>query len=179
MLFLFPPCFFPCLFLSFFFPLNPIASNCMHSSKPLFIMIRIHTLKLCDDWGSGWSDLYVELLTKNNVRINELYFSKRPLLSFRSQENCCNCYHHFEYAVIELSSFSRTPDRFYFPRRVQAYQFHCGRSFVSSNPPPSPEHRFSFLIPQDTAGWSTKLFPFLDMSTNFFISFCLFVTLQR
>ena len=87
--------------------------------------------------------------------------------------------HHFEYAVIELSSFSRTPDRFSFPRRVQVYQFHCGRSFVLSNPPPSPEHWFSFLTPQDAAGWSTKLFPFLDMSTNFFISFCLFVTLQR
>lgn len=88
-----------------------------------------------------------------------------------------HCHHHFEYAVIELSSFSRTPVRFSFPRRVQAYQFHCGRSFVSSNPPPSPEHRFSFLIPQNTAGWSTKLFPFLDMSTNFFISPRLFVTL--
>ena len=95
----------------------------MYSPKPLFIMIRIHTLMFCDDWGNGWSDLYVELLTKNNVRINELYFSKRPLLSFRSQKNSCNCHHHFEYAVIELSSFSRTPDRFSFPRRVQAYQF--------------------------------------------------------
>ena len=65
-----------------------------------------------------------------------------------------------------------------FPRRVQAYQFHCSRSFVLSNSPSSPEHRLSFLIPQNTAGWSTKLFPFLDMSTNFFISPCLFVTLK-
>ena len=66
-----------------------------------------------------------------------------------------------------------------FPRRVQAYQFRCGRSFVLSNSPRSPEHRLSFLIPQNTAGWSTKLFPFLNMSTNFFISPSLFVTLQR
>ena len=73
---------------SFFLSFFPTQSNCMYSSKPLFIMIRIHTLMLCDDGGSGWSDLYVELLTKNNVRINDLYFSKRPLLRFRSQENC-------------------------------------------------------------------------------------------
>lgn len=80
----FSPLFLSFFLSLFFFPVNPIASNCMHSSKPLFIMIRIHTLMLYDDWGSSWSDLYVGLLTKNNVRINGLYFSKRPLLRFRS-----------------------------------------------------------------------------------------------
>ena len=94
----------------------------MHSSKPLFIMIRIHTLMLCDDWGSGWSDLYVELLTKNNVRINEIYFSKKPLLRFPSQENCCKLIN----LIVTTTS-----------------------SMPSSNSLPSPEHPTGFLFPEE------------------------------
>ena len=141
-------------------------------------MIRKHTLLLCDDWGSSWSDLYVELLTKNNVPINKttIPYSSLGKLLHADQSHCD---HHFVYAVTELSSFSRTPVWFSFPRRLQAYQIHCRRSFLLSHSPPSPEHWFSFLIPQNTGGWSTKLFPLLDMSTNFFISPCLLVTLPR
>ena len=94
----------------------------MHSSKPLFITIRIHTLMLCDVWGIGWSDLYVELLTKNNVRINELYFSKKPLLRFRSQENCCKL---INLIVTTTSSTS------------------------SSNSLRSPEHQTGFRFPEE------------------------------
>ena len=107
---------------SFFLSFFPIQSSCMHSSKPLLIMIRMHTLMLCDDWGSGWSDLYVELLTKNNVRIHELYFSKRPLLRFRSQENCCKLIN------LIVTTISSTP---------------------SSNSLRSPEHPTGFLFKEE------------------------------
>ena len=82
----------------------------------------IHPLMLCDDWGNGWPDFYVELLTKNNVRINELYFSKRPLLRFRSKENCC--------MLINLI-VTTTP------------------STPSSNSLVSPEHPTGFLFPEE------------------------------
>lgn len=107
---------------SFFLSFFPTQSSCMHSSKPLFTMIRIHTLKLCDDWGNGWPDFYVELLTKNNVRINELYFSKRPLLRFRSQENC------FKLINLIVTTTPSTP---------------------SSNSLASPEHPTGFLFPEE------------------------------
>ena len=82
-------------------------------------MIRIHTLMLRDDWGSGWSDFYVELLTKNNVPINELYYSKRPLLRIRPPQNCCMLIN------LIVTTTSCTP---------------------SSNSLPSPEHPSGFLF---------------------------------
>ena len=119
MLFLFSSLFLSFSLSFFFFP----HSIQLHAQfKPLFIMIRIHTLMLYDDWGSGWSDLYVELLTKNNVRINELYFSKRPLLRFLSQENCCKLINPI------VTTTSSTP---------------------SSNSLPSPEHPTGFLSPEE------------------------------
>ena len=163
--------------LSFFFFSHPIQLHALVQNR--FPLWSVYTL-----WCSATIEAAVDQFFTSSYWQKIMFPSTRPLFCIRPLENCCmpdqsHCDHHFVYAVTELSSFSRTAVRFSFPRRVQAYQFHCGRSFVLSNSPPSPEHWFAFLIPQNTAGWSTKLFPFLDMSTNFFISPCLFVTLQR
>ena len=50
---------------------------------------------------------------------------------------------------------------------------------LSSNSFSSPKHWSSFFLSQNATGWAAKLFSFLDMSTDLFVSLCLFVTLRR
>ena len=97
-------------------------SSCMHCSQPLFIMIRIHTLMLGNNEAAVDQIFTSSYYQKNNVPINEIYFSKRPLLRIRFPENCCKLIN-----LIETTT-TCTP---------------------SSNSPPSPEHPSGFLFPEE------------------------------
>ena len=112
MLFLFPPCFFPCLFLSFF-------------SHSIQLHAQFKTTFHYDPYThfDALRRLRQQLIGSLRRVINKKSCSHQRTILFKNTTTPFSFpgkLLQFEYAVIELSSFSRTPERFSFPRSTSS-----------------------------------------------------------